>query len=339
MCLVVVAMLRHLTAKARELYHIFVVLTKKKVFLPYLAVSIILNVIALSIIFGHIDEVKAVDDFQRAEQRYPLLSKRILQEFPQDILINFLALRTTLKQEVAPYGESFGFYFEYLPTGTSIGVNEKIDFHAASLFKVPVVMAYYHGTERTGSKNDPTITLTQDMLDGEFGELWKKGAGHKLKASEAIELALTESDNTAAKAIVPYVTEQDFQSVYDALDIELRADHEGALVSAKSYASILKALYFSSVLNKESSEEILDLLSKTKFPDKLVAGVPNDVIVAHKIGNFEDNNGNEGFRDCGVVYVPRRPYMLCMFSVGDEQTARDRMQQVSKTIYDYVSSK
>jgi beta-lactamase class A len=82
--------------------------------------------------------------FESLQKKYPLLSKRILQEYPIDVIINFLDLRRELRSQVEPYGSTFGFYFEYLPTGTTIGVNEKLDFYAASLFKVPVVMAYYH---------------------------------------------------------------------------------------------------------------------------------------------------------------------------------------------------
>ncbi len=65
---------------------------------------------------------------------------------------------------------------------------------------------------------------------------------------------------------------------------------------------------------------------------------PSNVLVAHKIGDYNDDKGNEAFMDCGIVYVPRRPYALCMLSIGDEQTARERMQAVSGTIYDYISS-
>ena len=279
------------------------------------------------------------DEFAHVQKRFPYLSKRILQEFPQDILINFLDLRQTLRSQIDPFGNGFGVYFEYLPTGTTIGINEKEEFHAASLFKLPVVMAYYHTKDRTNNQNDTELTLKSNQLDNQFGNLWQKGAGYKLKASDAVWLALTESDNTAAKAIVPLIDKQDFNAVYEGLDIDLQSDKEGAILTAKNYSSILKALYFSSVLSKESSEEILDILTKTKFPDKLAAGIPADIPVAHKIGDYNDEKGNEAFMDCGIVYVTRRPYILCMLSVSDEQTARERMQAVSKTIYDYISDK
>ena len=303
-----------------------------------LCISIVLNFVLAIFLYKNSPEIRTATEYRESQHKYPLLSKRILQEFPQDILINFLDLRKDLRSQTTPFHDSFGFYFEYLPTGTSLGVNEKDEFHAASLFKIPVIMAYYHGKERMKNTQDPTLTIQKDQLDNQFGDLWKKGAGTKLKASEAINLAIKESDNTAVKAIIPLIQEEDFQSVYEGLDIDLQVDKEGALISAKNYSSILKSLYFSSVLSKNSSEEILDNLTKTKFPDKLAAGVPQDIVVAHKIGDFVDDKGNEGFRDCGIVYVPRRPYLLCMFSVGDEQTARDRMQAVSKTIYDYVAS-
>lgn len=299
--------------------------------------SLIANVLLAIVFYNNSDVVKSAEDFKQAQEKYPLLSKRILQEYPLDILLNFLDLRRELQRQTAPYGSTFGLYFEYLPTGTSVGINANNEFYAASLFKVPVIMAYYHGLERTGGTDDKILTIKKEFIDNEFGDLWKKGEGYKIESSEAVRLAMVESDNTAAKILSEYVTDEDFEAVYEALDIDLHADQHGASVSARTYSSILKALYFSSVISKENSQKLLTQLTKTKFPDKLEAGVPEGISVAHKIGNFNDSNGNEGFRDCGIVYVPRRPYVVCMFSVSDEQTARERMQLVSKTIYDYVA--
>jgi beta-lactamase class A len=286
---------------------------KKRLLVVGLILSIGLNIVAFVFFLKNRNEVQSVESFNAMQMRYPLLSKRILNEFPQDILINFLDLRTALHNQVSPYGDNFGFYFEYLPTGTSIGINANSAFHAASLFKVPVIMAYYYGRERLNLHDDPTLTIMPNQIDKQFGSLWRRGAGTKIKASEAVELTLVESDNTAAKAIVPYVNQADFNAVYEGLDVNLQTDNEGALISAKNYSSILKALYFSSLLNRQDSEEILDLLTKSKFQDKIVAGIPQDVLVAHKIGDFNDDKGQQGYRDCGIVYVPRRPYVLCMF--------------------------
>jgi beta-lactamase class A len=312
---------------------------KKQILIVLILLSVAFNISGLAYFVLTQNSINSNQHLQALQARYPLIATRILQDLPIDIVVNFLALRNNLQNETAPWGDSFGMYFEYLPTGTSIGVNSTSEFHAASLFKTPIVMAYYHTQERLGIDNDPTLTLKSDELDSQFGNLWQKGSGYQLKASEAVRLALEESDNTAAKALVPLIGTVDFEAVYQGLDIALTVDKDGAVLTPKSYSSIFKALYFSAVLNKDDSQEILNYLSNSSFPDKLAAGIPAGVTVAHKIGDFVEKDGSgEAFTDCGIVYIPRRPYLLCLVSKTDEQTARVRMQDISKMIYDFVSS-
>lgn len=303
--------------------------------------SVTMNIYLVAYYFLNRSLVDQSYFISQQQKKYPLLATRILNENPVDVLINFLTLRSDLTNETAPWGDNFGVYFEYLPTGTSININGTSQFHAASLFKTPVVMAYYHTKERLHETNDPIATIEPQDLDNQFGDLWKKGAGYKLPLSEVVKIALEDSDNTAAKILVRYIGTVDFEAVYQGLDINLDVDKQGAVLTPKSYSSILKALYFSSVLNKDDSQIILNYLSNTSFPDKLEAGIPNGVTVAHKIGDFNLNDSdrsNDVYSDCGIVYVPRRPYLLCMISRTDEQTARVRMQDISKIIYDYISS-
>lgn len=314
-------------------------MNKKTCFAAIVLVSFVTNIFLIGLYFSTKAHFEKNVEFENLQEKYPNLSKRVLQEYPIDILINFLDLRTQLRSEVAPYGNTFGFYFEYLPTGTTIGVNEKSEFHAASLFKVPVVMAYYRLKERLQIKNDPEIEIREEHIDNDFGTLYQKGVGHKIKMSEVIRLALEESDNTAARVVATNVQEADFNAVYSGIDIELQTDEDGAIMTAKNYSSILKALYFSAVLNKDSSNEILEYLSKSEFNDKLTAGVDPSIKVAHKIGDFVDiETGQKAYMDCGIVYYPRRPYLLCMVSRTDEETASVRMENLSEVVYKYISS-
>lgn len=334
-------MFNHLK-NSRYVFHLFGKIyapPRNHVFIISLFVfSIIVNILGISNYIYTNAIVTENKKFQSQVKKYSFLAPRILHENPVDILVNFISLRDNLKNETAPWGDSFGMYFEYLPTGTSININGTNEFHAASLFKTPIVMAYYHTRERLKKTDDPEITLRPEDLDNQFGDLWKKGAGYKIKASEAVRLALEESDNTAAKALVPYIGSVDFEAVYQGLDIDLNVDKEGAILTPKSYSSIFKALYFSAVLSKDSSQEILDHLGHSKFPDKIEAGVPDNITIAHKIGDFVDKSGNEAFTDCGIIYYTRRPYMLCMVSKTNEQIAKERMQDISKMIYDFISS-
>jgi len=303
----------------------------------FLATILIVSVIGNVILFVlWQNDARNENHFAALQKKYPYLSKRILTEFPQDILINFLPLRNKIKETTMSYGDSFAVYFEYLPTGTSIGIHEKNEFLAASLFKLPVVMAYYRHKESAKNESDPTIKLTKNMLDKRFGDLWKKGEGYEINLKDAIQMGLEESDNTAVRALVPQIKEKDFQDVYQGLDIDLKIQDEGAILTAKHYASILKALFYSAVLTKDHSQEILDYMTHTKFKDKLPAGIPDNIPVAHKIGVVELPD-YEAYLDCGIIYFPRRPYTLCMISKSDEEAANIRMRNMSKIVYEYVS--
>jgi beta-lactamase class A len=275
------------------------------------------------------------DNTAQLRQKYSFLAPRILTELPTDTLINFLPLRTKLREYVAPYGENFSFYFEYLPTGTSIGVNEKISVTAASLIKVPTVMAYYRQIEKQGLSIDgQSVQLKASDIDKGSGDLWKRGIGATVGLEEAVKLALEQSDNTATFVISDVLDQESFDEVYEGLDIDFDKQGTNINISPKSYSSILKALYFSAILSKEHSQDILSMLTRTPFDDKLVAGVPKGVTVAHKIGIISDKNV---YHDCGIVYVPNRPYALCMFSQAPEPDSQTRMKDVSRMVYEYVA--
>lgn len=269
---------------------------------------------------------------QRKKSSYVYLSPRA-GNYPNDLLLNFLPLRTTLRELTKDYGDTFALYFEYLPTGTSININSQQEFLAVSLLKLPVVMAYYRQKERLHI-SDKEVTIRQDELDPAFGELWKKGAGQSISLNEAARLALQESDNTALRVLTDNIDVNDFSYVYEGLDIDLKQKDGGVVITAKQYASILKALHFSALLREENSEEILRLLTETKFSEMLPAGVPKSIAIAHKIGVLADNL----YLDCGIIYLPQRPYLVCMMSQSNEDEAQKRMKAVSEKIYTYVSS-
>jgi len=280
----------------------------------------------------HMEEPSSASSLRK---QYPLLSARALNpNNPNNLVVNFLPLRQNIHKVVDPYGDSFAIYFEYLPTGTTIGINEDHNFTAESLLKVPVVMAYFHKKERIGLKTDPTVKILPSELNAKFGDLYKKGAGYQINVGDAVKLALQKSDNTASLVIADQISENDFQFVYDGLDVPEMVTGKTPIITAQEYSSVLKALYFASVLNTDDSEEILDLLTQTDFHDLLPSGVPSGIPIAHKIGLV---NG-EIYQDCGIVYVPQAPYSLCMVSKSDEKTAKQRMHTLSKMVYDYVAS-
>lgn len=276
------------------------------------------------------------DDAVQQQQKYPLLSKRIFSENQNDILINFTPLRTALREYVGKQNEQIGVYFEYLPSGTSIGVNDQMEVRLASLIKVPTVMAVYKDIEAGNLSLNTAVTMQKEDIDQRFGNLWRRGVGTRLTIRETININLVESDNTATRILVRHLSEGAIDAVFDSLDLPKERENGAAVISPKSYASILRSLYLSSYLDRQHSNEILDILTRTNFTDQIPAGVPNGIKVAHKIGIFEGASQQPVHNDCGIVYAPSRPYTLCVMVPGSEATARKHAQYLSKMVYGYI---
>ncbi len=239
-----------------------------------------------------------------------------------------------LRQKYMPYGDNFSLYFEYLPTGVSITINEKKEFSPASLIKVPLAIAYYNHLEDDHITKDSVVSVSPEDLDPLYGSLWKKGAGYQLPLSQFVKIMLVESDNTAMKVLSRYVPSQAYEDLYNGLDLSFE-DGNKFIVTAKSYVSILKSLYYSAILSKKDSQLLLNYLAHATDNDLLPSGVPNNVTVAHKIGINQKENI---YQDCGIIYLPHRPYALCVIVHSDKESARNTISEASKTIYNYVST-
>lgn len=272
------------------------------------------------------------------QEQHPYLSKRIFTANQNDILINFIPLRRAIREYVEKPENNVGVYFEYLPSGTSIGANEKEEVALVSLSKVPLVMSIYKKIERGNISKDDILVIKKEHLNQEFGTLWKRGEGVQLSVEELVKLALINSDNTAYNVLSGELKGEELDEVYQALDIQLTIEEENLLVSPKSYSSIFRSLYLSSFLSERSSNEILDILTHTSFEDKIDAGVPENIKVAHKIGVFEklDDPSLDVYIDCGIIYVPNRPYILCIFVKDSNEQAQKHISTISKMVYEYI---
>jgi beta-lactamase class A len=275
-------------------------------------------------------------DVAALHKQYPLLSTDVLGNNPNDILIIFVPLRNQLQEKFKGINAKQSFYFEYLPDGTSIRVGADQQLTAASLIKVPLAMNLYRAAELGRINLDKPVTVTAAELDDAFGDLYKRGPGFTMTLREAAQYALRDSDNTATRVIYDHVKDvlsYDEQSLA-RLDIDQNMEDGQAVITARSYSSVLKGLYFSAFLNNADSQELLKYLSQSSATNRLAAGVPSGVTVALKIGVY---NQNWAESDCGIVYAPKRPYLLCVMVELPEDQADKFIAEVSKDVYDFVT--
>ena len=112
-----------------------------------------------------------------------------------------------------------------------------------------------------------------------------------------------------------------------------------AAVNAKEYGSIFRILYNVSFLGKDPSEKILSLLTQSEFKNGLRGGVPENIVIAHKFGERELKVGNnvapvKQLHDCGIIYYPGNPYILCIMTRGPSlQKLAPVIQRISSEVY------
>lgn len=272
-------------------------------------------------------------------QKYPLLSKRLFVENQNDIIINLAPLRIQIREYLNRSSIPYSFYFEYLPSGTSIRAGDNTELVGASLMKLPVVMDLYKASELKKLSLDDMVVIDDQDLSRKFGLLWREGSGATIQLREAVRLALEESDNTAARVILKQTlkTLESKDRSLNFLDAELEksdnGDQQTILISARSYSSFLKCLYLSCYLNNDNSQAILDLLTKTGFHSRIESGIADkSVKIAHKIGTYSQKSSS----DCGIVYVPKRPYLFCLMINSTAGNVDKIIADVSKMAYEYI---
>ena len=132
------------------------------------------------------------------------------------------------------------------------------------------------------------------------------------------------SDNNAMQLATIHLLNfypEELSGVFADLNLNVPNEQAEDYMTAKEYASLFRVLYSATYLSREKSEAALALLGLTDFRDGLVAGVPSDIFVAHKFGE-RGVRGSDGeithreFHDCGIVYYPGHPYLLCVMTKG-----------------------
>jgi beta-lactamase class A len=270
-------------------------------------------------------------------------------------------LKNQINEELAKNKGVFALAYRNLASGEEILINEKINFHAASTMKTPVLIeAYKQANEGKFSINDSLVVKNEfksivdgsnyslDPKDDSETELYSK-AGKKLKIYELLYLMIIQSSNLATNIIIDLVGADNANKTMremGAHDIQVLRGVE----DTKAYRAGLnntttaydQMLIFSKMaegltVDKQSSDAMINILLDQKFNDKIPAKLPNKVKVAHKTGWITGVN-----HDAGIVILPDgQKYVLVLLSkeLDDDKAAVKSMAKVSRMIYDYFLSK
>ncbi len=235
-------------------------------------------------------------------------------------------------------------YFRELNDGVWFSIGERDQYIPASLRKVPLMMALLKQGERDRMFLGRSVTfdLANDYNASQnFKPSKSLQPGSSYRIRDLIFRMIAYSDNNAFFFLTKLVNTAELDKVYAALRFQDPGENvEDNFLSVQTYMSFFRVLYNASYLSRESSDWALETLAQSEFKAGLVAGVPPDIMVAHKFGEKSDpQSGQFQLHDCGIVYYPKHPYLLCVMSKGNDfKLLDDEIVAVSRTIYSEVDN-
>ena len=232
-------------------------------------------------------------------------------------------------------------YYKDLNSGAWIGVNEDEDFSPASLLKLPIMIASYKIAESDSTFLQQEIVYEEKYIasDQNITPTLQLEDGKTYTIEQLIERLIKYSDNKAVEPILSEIPNEQLADIYTDLGIEVPEQNDITYeLKVKDYASFFRILYNASYLNKDMSTKALKLLSEAEFDEGIVAGLPDGVKIASKFGEriFESDSIEirKQLHECGIVYHPNKPYILCIMTKGSDLVSQEKiLQEISSMIY------
>jgi beta-lactamase class A len=257
--------------------------------------------------------------------------------------------------------ETISIYYRDLQNGPWVGINEDELFMGGSLHKVSFLVAALKTIQENPELLEEKRLFSEEMLE-EVQKAYEKigiqivgqtyepkqdiSVGNSYTIAQLLEYMIVYSSNNAMHLLSGFIGPDNLQKVEYELGVisDNKQDEYGDYLSTIEYASLFRVLYNSSYLEQQWSEYALELLSRVDFDWGISAALPNDIVFANKFGEMSVITGSfaaeRQLHDCGIVYYPDHPYLLCVMTRGYQYLKLEQtLQGVSQIVYDEVDKK
>lgn len=258
-----------------------------------------------------------------------------------------------LKENLSAYIESsnknnetqqISVFYRDLLNGPQIEIGAHEKFAAASLLKVPVLIYYMKLAEKDPSilhkklkfsaKNSSityavqTVTPPPPMQDDQ-----------EYSVDELLSRMITFSDNYSVEMLLKNQPELNIAKLLLDMGITLDIIDDDYWISVRGNSSIYRILYNATYLSEKMSNATLQLLSLSNFKLGLRASLPVSTTVASKFGERKTGNTSQ-LHDCGIIYHPQRPYILCVMTKGqDANKLLESIRDISQIVWSAVDQR
>jgi len=225
------------------------------------------------------------------------------------------------------------YYYRDLNNGLWTGINEKETFSPASLFKLPLLIAFLKKAETQPEILKYGFTYhAKDFENVEEEAGFKKEEGKYYTTEDMLQQMIEYSDNSASLVLLNYIGDSAILAVIRDMNIAIGSGYNEKtnFVTVKAYASIFRVLYNCSYLNKEMSEKALSLMSHARYQKGIRGAIPPQIAMAHKYGKRDELTPGSTLKTLqlhhfALVYHPQKPFLLGIMTKGTNLALKEKL--------------
>lgn len=233
-------------------------------------------------------------------------------------------------------GAYVGLAYVDLGSSDTLSLNADMSFHAASTMKVPVMIELFRRAHSGSFRMEQALLMVNQfasLVDGspysldagsDSDSTLYKRIGQRVRVDSLLRLMITRSSNFATNTLITLVGGEAVTKTMRALGAERIQVRRGVedgkafekglnnTTTARDLAIILRAIQEGRAGSPDATREMLEILLAQQFNEKIPAGLPPGVRVAHKTGEITAVS-----HDAAIVYPPdRSPYVLVVLTRG-----------------------
>jgi beta-lactamase class A len=266
------------------------------------------------------------------------------------------AIDSRVRELIRASGGEVAVAFRTLDGRAELLIDPDKPFHAASTMKLPVMIELFRQAHAGRLSLDDSLPVRNEfhsIVDGgpfalsdseEADREVFAALGKTLTLRQLCEAMITLSSNFAANLLIERLGVENIRQAVTALGAEgmqvlrgvedQKAYDKGMnnTTTARGLMVLLDRLAHGNAVDPRSDRAMIEVLERQKVNDRIPAGLPPGIAVAHKTGDI-----TRICHDAAIVYAPT-PYILVVLvrGIDDVKVSGALIAEISKAIYRYA---
>ena len=268
--------------------------------------------------------------FAKSQTSPHIITPQILETFAPPTPKEVGSLKDQLTAYLTGAKGTYGIWIQAVDNSYRLGINETTQFDGASLFKLPLMIAYYRQLDKGKISPASTYILRYSDQAAGAGTLAAMPVGTAISYQDMIEAMGKSSDNTAFQIMTLILGEQALANTIQELDMQ-NTDFTKNQTTPYDIGLLFYKLTTSNIISKKSTQELLNFLKNTDFEQLIPAGLPDNIEVAHKYAAHETT-----LDDAGIIYAPK-PFILIILAKNITlEEAQTTFPKLTQLVYDWA---